>query len=241
MAVALITGGSRGLGLALGRALATRDRPWRLAIDARGHELDAAAAELSALTDVVAIRGDVADEAHRVALVDAARSLGGLDLLVNNASLLGPSPQPHLAEYGIDVLEDVYRVNVLAPLRLFQLALPLLEQASGRVLDITSDAAVEPYEGWGGYGSSKAALDQLTKILGAEHPQLRVYAVDPGDMNTQMHREAEPGVDLSGLPGPEVLAPAFLHLIDRETAPAGRFEAPALVRTLSRALEPALS
>ncbi|HEX8771891.1 MAG TPA: SDR family oxidoreductase [Acidimicrobiales bacterium] len=223
MAVALITGGSRGLGLALGRALATRDRPWQLVIDARGHELNAAAAELSALTNVVAIQGDVADETHRVTLVETARSLGGLDLLVNNASLLGPSPQPRLADYPLDVLEQVYRVNVLAPLRLCQLALPLLQHAAGRVLDITSDAAVEPYEGWGGYGSSKAALEQLTKILAAEHPQLRVYAVDPGDMNTQMHQEAFPGEDISDRPLPEASVPALLRLIEGDL-PSGRYK-----------------
>ena len=171
------------------RALA--ERGWRLVIDARDAEADLSAARsvLSELTEVIALAGDVADPAHRRALVDAAG--GSLDLLVNNASLLGPSPQPALADYPLDVLEAVYRVNVLAPLALVQLALPLLADGA-RIVNVTSDAAVEPYEGWGGYGSSKAALEQLTAILAAEHPALRVYAVDPGDMNTRMHQEAFP-------------------------------------------------
>jgi NAD(P)-dependent dehydrogenase (short-subunit alcohol dehydrogenase family) len=228
MAVALITGGSRGLGLALGRALASRDRPWSLVIDARGDELEVAAAELSALTDVFALRGDIADEAHRVALIEAARALGGIDVLVNNASLLGPSPQPRLADYPLDVLEQVYAVNVFAPLRLFQLALPALEQSGGRVLDITSDAAVEPYDGWGGYGSSKAALEQMTNILGAEHPELRIYRVDPGDMNTRMHQEAFPGEDIADRPPPEASVPGLLRLID-DDLPSGRYTAAELV------------
>jgi len=227
MAVALITGGSRGLGLALGRALANEEQPWRLVIDARGEEINAAAAELSAVTDVVAIRGDVADEAHRVALVEAAAAFGGLDVLVNNASLLGPSPQPRLADYPLGILEQVYRVNVLAPLRLFQLALPLL-RAGGRVLDITSDAAIEAYEGWGGYGSSKAALEQLTNVLAAEHPDLRVFRVDPGDMNTRMHQEAFPGEDISDRPPPEASVPGLLRLIYGDL-PSGRYRTAELV------------
>ncbi|HUQ64165.1 MAG TPA: SDR family oxidoreductase [Acidimicrobiales bacterium] len=222
MAVALITGGSRGLGLALGRALASEDHPWRLVVDARGEEINAAAAELSTLTDVVAIRGDVGDEAHRVALIAAANSLGGLDVLVNNASLLGPSPQPRLADYPLNVLEQVYGVNVLAPLRLVQLALPLLRESAGRILNVTSDAAMEPYGGWGGYGSSKAALEQLTNILAVEHPELRVYRVDPGDMNTQMHQEAFPGEDISDRPPPESSVPGLLRLIYGEL-PSGRY------------------
>jgi NAD(P)-dependent dehydrogenase (short-subunit alcohol dehydrogenase family) len=230
MAVALITGGSRGLGLALGRALAMADHPWRLVLDARGQELEAAAEELSTLTEVIAIRGDVADEAHRVALMEAVSGLGGLDVLVNNASLLGPSPQPRLADYPLEVLERVYRVNVLAPLRLVQLALPLLRASNGRVLDITSDAAVEAYEGWGGYGSSKAALEQLTNILAAEHPELRVYRVDPGDMNTRMHQEAFPGEDISDRPPPEASVPGLLRLIG-EDLPSGRYRTADLLAT----------
>jgi NAD(P)-dependent dehydrogenase (short-subunit alcohol dehydrogenase family) len=223
MAVALITGASRGLGLALARSLA--ERRWRLVIDAREPEaLDAARAELAPRTDIAALAGDVADEQHRRALVRAAESLGGLDLLVNNASLLGPSPQPALADYPLATLERVYRVNVLAPLALVQLALPLLERAGGRIVNVTSDAAVEGYAGWGGYGSSKAALEQLTNVLASEHPGLRVYWVDPGDMNTRMQEEAFPGEDVSDRPPPEASVPGLLRLIE-DNRPSGRYRA----------------
>jgi NAD(P)-dependent dehydrogenase (short-subunit alcohol dehydrogenase family) len=221
--VALITGASRGLGLALARELATRQ--WALVIDARGAEaLEAARAELAGRTAVTAIPGDVADESHLQALAAAARDLGPLHVLVNNASVLGPSPQPLLADYSIDVLERVYRVNVLAPLRLIQLSLPLMQTAGGRILNITSDAGVEPYAGWGGYGSSKAALEQLSNVLSAEHPELKVYWVDPGDMNTQMHQEAYPGEDISDRPPPEQSVPGLLRLVE-EDLPSGRYRA----------------
>ena len=215
MDTAVITGASRGLGLALARELARRE--WRLVIDARGAEaLEAARAELAERTEVVALAGDVADPGHRRALVAAAGAR--IDLLVNNASALGPSPQPQLADYPLDVLEHVYRVNVLAPLALVQLALPAL----GTVLNITSDAAVEPYAGWGGYGSSKAALEQVTRVLAAEHPELRVLAVDPGDMNTRMQQEAFPDEDVSDRPPPEASVPGLLALIDGGAA-SGRY------------------
>ena len=221
--VALITGASRGLGLALARALA--ERGWRLVVDARGAAaLEASRAELAERTVVVAIAGDVTDEAHRRALVEAAGRLGGLDALVNNASLLGPSPQPELAEYPLEVLEQVYRANVLAPLRLTQLALPLLRESGGRILNVTSDAAVEQYAGWGGYGSSKAALEQLSNVLAAELPELKIYWVDPGDMNTQMHQEAFPGEDISDRPPPEASVPGLLRLLEEEL-PSGRYRA----------------
>ncbi len=221
MSVAIVTGASRGLGRALARALAARG--WSLVIDARGEPaLSEVADELTAVTKIVALPGDVADERHRQELVDAARQLGGLDLLVNNASLLGPSPQPALAEYPLDVLEGVYRVNVLAPLRLIQLALPLLREASGRIVNLTSDAGVEGYEGWGGYGSSKAALEQLSNVLAAEETGLRVYWVDPGDMNTAMHQEAFPGEDISDRPPPEESVPGLLELIEGDR-PSGRY------------------
>jgi NAD(P)-dependent dehydrogenase (short-subunit alcohol dehydrogenase family) len=219
MSVALVTGASRGLGLALARALA--ERRWSLVIDARGAEaLAAARAELAELTDVVAIAGDVADETHRRDLVAAA---GRLDLLVNNASVLGPSPLPPLTNYPLEALEHVYRVNAIAPLALIQLTLPSLSPG-GRVVSITSDAAVEAYEGWGGYGSSKAALEQLTNVLAAEHPELRIYAVDPGDMNTQMQQDAYPGEDVSDRPPPEESIPGLLVLIEGEL-PSGRYRA----------------
>jgi NAD(P)-dependent dehydrogenase (short-subunit alcohol dehydrogenase family) len=224
--VAIITGASRGLGLALATALA--DRGWILVVDARGAEaLKAARDDLAGRTDVVAIPGDIANDGHLEALVAAARERGRLDLVVNNASLLGPSPQPRLAEYPIDVLENVYRVNVFAPLRLIQLALPLLRPADGRILNITSDAGVEGYEGWGGYGSSKAALEQLSNVLAAEHPELKIYWVDPGDMNTQMHQEAYPGEDISDRPPPEDSVPGLLMLIEGDL-PSGRYRAKAL-------------
>jgi NAD(P)-dependent dehydrogenase (short-subunit alcohol dehydrogenase family) len=220
MPLAIITGASRGLGLALARALAQRG--WPLVVDARGgDELRRAADELATSTQVVAIAGDVADERHRSALIEAAG--GRIDLLVNNASLLGPSPQPPLAEYPLATLEQVYRVNVLAPLALAQLVLARMPDG-GCIVNVSSDAAREPYEGWGGYGSSKAALEQLTAILGAEHPELRVYAVDPGDMRTQMHQEAFPGEDISDRPLPQESVPGLLALIDG-TLSSGRYQA----------------
>lgn len=221
MSVALITGGSRGLGLALARALA--ERKWQLVIDARGDEaLQAAANELEATTTVRAVPGDVADGRHRDALMAAASELGGLDLLVNNASVLGPSPQPALADYPLEVLRQVFDVNVLAPLALIQLALPSLQARGGRIVNITSDAAVEAYEGWGGYGSSKAALEQLTRVLAEECPTLRIYHADPGDLRTQMHQEAFPGEDISDRPLPDVAVPGLLALIEGDL-PNGRY------------------
>jgi NAD(P)-dependent dehydrogenase (short-subunit alcohol dehydrogenase family) len=217
MPTGIITGASRGLGLALARALAADG--WRLVVDARGaDDLTHATAGLPNLT---AVPGDVADPEHRRALVAAAGER--IDLVVNNASLLGPSPQPPLATYPLDVLEQVYRVDVLAPLALVQLALPRLP-AGGRILNVTSDAAVEPYPGWGGYGSAKAALEQLSAVLAAEHPSLRVYAVDPGDMRTRMHQEAFPGEDISDRPPPEDSVPALLALVSGDV-PSGRYRA----------------
>lgn len=221
-AVALVTGGSRGLGLALARALAARG--WRLIIDARGAgALEAARAELAETTKVIALPGDVTDAAHRQALAQAARSLGGLDLLVNNASMLGPSPQPLLLDYPLDQLARVYQTNLFAPLALIQATQGQL-RAGACIINISSDAAVEAYAGWGGYGSSKAALEQLTAILAAERPSLRVYWVDPGDMRTQMHQEAFPGEDISDRPPPSASVPGLLALIDGEL-PSGRYQA----------------
>ena len=217
---AIITGASRGLGLALARSLAADG--WRLVIDARGaKELARAAESLAELTDVVAMPGDVADDWHRRGLVGAAG--GSIDLVVNNASVLGPSPQPQLADYPLDELRRVYDVNVLAPLALVQAALPSLAPGA-RVLNITSDAGAEAYPGWGGYGSSKAALEQLGAILAAEQPDLRVYTVDPGDMRTRMHQEAFPGEDISDRPPPEASVPGLRELIDGDLE-SGRYRA----------------
>jgi NAD(P)-dependent dehydrogenase (short-subunit alcohol dehydrogenase family) len=219
--VAIITGASRGLGLALARDLATAG--WTLVLDARGAEaLDAAVAHLDG--SVVAIPGTIADEWHRAKLVDIAEELGGVDLLVNNASVLGPSPQPRLADYPLDVLRDVYDVNTVAPLGLVQQALPSLRAHHGIVVNITSDAALEPYEGWGGYGSSKAALEQLGNILAAEEPDVRVYTFDPGDMRTQMHQDAFPGEDISDRPEPETVLPALRRLL-HDRPDSGRYRA----------------
>jgi len=217
MPVGIVTGASRGLGLALARAL--DERGWRLVVDARGaHALRDATA---GLTGVTAIAGDVADPEHRRALVDAAGDR--IDLVVNNAGVLGPSPQPALADYPLDTLREVYEANVLAPLGLLQLTLPRMPDGAA-VLDITSDAGVEPYEGWGGYGSSKAALEQLSAVLAAERPGLRVYWVDPGDMRTQMHQDAFPGEDISDRPPPEDSVPGLLGLIEG-SLPSGRYRA----------------
>jgi NAD(P)-dependent dehydrogenase (short-subunit alcohol dehydrogenase family) len=218
---ALITGASQGLGRALAAAL--NERGWRLAVDGRDHDrLAAAVTALPHPEAVTAIPGDVADPDHRAALAEAVGPT--LDLLVNNASDLGPSPLPPLARLRPDELQRVLAVNTVAPLALVQLTLPELERVPGRVLDVSSDAAVEAYAGWGGYGASKAALDQLTAVLAVEHPGLRIYAVDPGDMNTAMHRAAEPGEDLSGLPTPESVVPALLRLVD-DDLPSGRYRA----------------
>jgi len=217
MPTGIVTGASRGLGLELARAL--DERGWRLIVDARGG--DALEEATAGLQNVTAIAGDVTDPAHRRALLDAAGDR--IDLVVNNASLLGPSPQPALADYPLETLRDVYEANVIGPLGLLQLALPR-KPAGAALLDITTDAGVEPYEGWGGYGSSKAALEQLTAILAAEHPGLRAYWVDPGDMNTQMHQDAFPGEDISDRPPPEESVPGLLALIEG-SLPSGRYQA----------------
>ena len=220
MPTALVTGASRGLGLALARELYRRN--WRLVVDARG--ADALQVAWGGVPEVVAVPGDVADPDHRRALVEAA---GPIDLLVNNASVLGPSPQPALGDYPLDELRRVFEINVVAPLALVQEALPHLAE-DARIVDVTSDAALEPYEGWGGYGSSKAALEQLTAILAAEHPDLRVYSVDPGDMRTQMHQEAFPGEDISDRPPPEDSVPGLIELVVGDL-PSGRYRAHDLV------------
>lgn len=224
-ATALITGASRGLGLALARELAQQG--WQLLLDARGAEaLAAVEGELGQHTTVIALAGDITDPTHRAALRDAAQKLGGLQVLINNASILGPSPQPVLLEYPLAMLEQVYRTNVIAPLAVMQELRQELT-AGACIINITSDAGVEAYEGWGGYGSSKAALEQLSHILAAENPDLRIYWVDPGDMRTQMHQEAFPGEDISDRPLPEVSVPGLYALITGNY-PSGRYMARAL-------------
>lgn len=233
MSVAVVTGASRGLGRALATALA--ERGWALVVDGRDAAVLARASEAlrtAGAAAVHAIAGDVADAGHRARLVDAAREAGGADLLVNNASALGPSPRPALADYPLADLERVYRVNTLAPLALVQALLPDLEARKGRVVNVTSDAAVEPYAGWGGYGSSKAALEQVTAILAAETPGLRIYAFDPGDMRTGMHQEAFPGEDISDRAEPETVVPALLRLVEGDL-PSGRFRASELGTAVS--------
>ena len=225
---ALITGASRGLGLALARQLAQRG--WGLIIDGRGKKaLEQAGTELATRTKVIAITGDVTAESHRKKLLKAAQEVGGLDLIVNNASLLGPSPQPQLLEYPLDMLEEVYRANVIAPLAIIQTLHPALKP-DACIINVTSDAAVEAYGGWGGYGSSKAALEHLSHILAEENPLLRIYWVDPGDMRTQMQQEAFPDEDISDRPLPEESVPGLIALIEGKE-PSGRYRAREVVES----------
>jgi NAD(P)-dependent dehydrogenase (short-subunit alcohol dehydrogenase family) len=224
MPVAIVTGASTGLGRALALDLASGG--WNLVIDARhSGPLEVARQLIEARGAAVsAIAGDIADPSHRRALVAAARAFGSLDLLVNNASSLGVSPLPSLSDYPLEALRHVLEVNVIAPLALFQEADELLHDSHGIVLTISSDAAIEPYEGWGGYGSSKAALDQMHRILGVEEQDLKVYAVDPGDMRTDMHQDAFPGEDISDRPEPETVVPSIRRLL-ASGAPSGRYRA----------------
>jgi NAD(P)-dependent dehydrogenase (short-subunit alcohol dehydrogenase family) len=218
MPTAVITGASMGLGRAIAHALAQRG--WSLVVDARRPGLLAGA--MRGLAGVTELPGDVTDPAHRVNLAAEVHRLGRLDLLVNNASRLGPSPQPELLSYPLDELRRVYAANVFAPLAFIQLLAGPLTAAAGTIVNVSSDAATEAYPGWGGYGSAKAALDQLTAILAAEQPRLRCYAFDPGDMRTDLHQQAFPGEDISDRPEPEVAAAALLRLIT-ERPPSGRY------------------
>jgi NAD(P)-dependent dehydrogenase (short-subunit alcohol dehydrogenase family) len=225
--VALVTGSSRGLGLEVARLLARRGL--RLILTARGAPaLEQAAAELSEDTQVVALPGDVADRSHAERLVALGETrFGPIDLLINNASTLGPIPMGYLEALPPDALGHVLRVNVSAPLHLAQLVLPRMKaRGRGTIVNVSSDAAVQAYPMWGGYGASKAALEHLSRVLAAEiaGTGIRVYVVDPGDMNTEMHRDADPGADLSHLPGPEVAAARLVDLVEQETVPFGRFE-----------------
>jgi NAD(P)-dependent dehydrogenase (short-subunit alcohol dehydrogenase family) len=227
MPLALITGASKGFGRAIAEALAGRG--WTLIVDAR------ATAELADATRghprITPVPGDVTDAGHRQQLATLVGQAGGrLDLLINNASTLGISPLPQLADYRIDELRQVYETNVIAPLALIQAVIEPLTAASGIIMNVSSDAAVEAYPGWGGYGSSKAGLDQLTAVLGEEEPRLWCYSFDPGDMRTQMHQQAFPGEDISDRPEPHTVVPALLRLLD-ERPPSGRYRAAELTIT----------
>ncbi len=228
MPVAVITGGSRGFGRALAIDLAGRG--WDLVLDGRDraslHEVGGRLGRVTSCPTLIA--GDVSSASHRSALLRAALQFGSLDLLVNNASTLGPSPLPRLEHYPLAELRHVYEVNVVAPLALIQEALPQLRRSRGTVVSLSSDAAVEGYEGWGGYGSSKAALDQLHQVLAAEEPELRIYQFDPGDMRTAMHQAAFPGEDISDRPDPESVVTPFRALLE-SGAPSGRYRADAEV------------
>ena len=236
MPTALITGGSAGLGRALGLALA--EHGWQLVVDARDRDrLDRAADEMRALTDVVAVAGDVSDPGHQQALVTEVGSAGGLDLLVNNASMLGPSPLRPLADLTGADLRAILATNVEAPHALARQLLPFLVRAGGVVLSLSSDAAVEHYPGWGGYAASKAALDHLTLTLAAENPEITAYAVDPGDMRTEMHQRAFPGEDISDRPYPETVVSVLVQLL-RSRPGSGRYRLSDL-RAEARPVEPA--
>jgi NAD(P)-dependent dehydrogenase (short-subunit alcohol dehydrogenase family) len=236
MPVALLTGASRGFGQAAASALVAQG--WDLVVDARNAAaLDRTVAGLRGRAapgvQVLAVPGDVADPAHRETLVRVVRTLGRVDLLVNNASALGTSPLPTLEHYRLEVLAQVLAVNVLAPLGLIQSLVGDLTEAGGTVINLSSDAAVEAYQGWGGYGASKAALDQLTAVLGVERPDLRIYGFDPGDMRTAMHQDAFAGEDISDRPEPETVVPALLRLVT-ERPPSGRYRAADLLAGAER-------
>lgn len=208
MPTAIVTGASRGLGLAYTNALL--ESGWHVVADARS-PVD--------LPGVTVLRGDITDPAHRQELIG---SVERLDLLINNAGALGPSPLPHVKDLSLEALRELHETNVVAPLALAQLALPLLRKARGVLINITSDAAVEAYEGWGGYGSSKAALERLGAVLGVEEPDVLVWQVDPGDVRTRMHQDAYPGEDISDRPPPEAIAPKLLELLEKRP-PSGRY------------------
>jgi NAD(P)-dependent dehydrogenase (short-subunit alcohol dehydrogenase family) len=227
---ALITGASRGLGLAIARALA--DQGWHLILDARGEAaLEAATRELASRTTVFALPGDVTDPAHRWALAEAAAGAGGLDAVINNAGALGESPLPNLLDYPLEGLEALFKTNAIAPLALLRELRHQLKPGA-RIINVTSDAAVEGYPGWGGYGASKAALEQVSRVLAAENPQWKIYWVDPGDMRTEMHQAAFPGEDISDRPLPESSVPGFLTLLDG-ALPSGRYAARALEKEVA--------
>jgi NAD(P)-dependent dehydrogenase (short-subunit alcohol dehydrogenase family) len=231
MKKALITGASRGLGRALASGLAAAG--YALVIDARDPRALRLAADAiradarragHADADVTALPGDITDPAHRAVLGAA----GGIDLLVNNAGTLGAAPLPALADYPVEQLRAAFEANVIAPIALTQLFLPVLRERGGAILNVTSDAAVEPYAGWGGYGAAKAAIEQASNVLAAEETAVRVWWVDPGDLRTDMHQAAFPDEDISDRPLPESVVPALVRLIT-ERLPSGRYRAAELV------------
>lgn len=222
---AIVTGGSRGLGRAFVRVLA--ERGYLVVTDARDPEaLERATRPLG--PRVHALAGDHGDPEHRRGLLELAGQLGGLDLLVNNAGALGPSPLPRLAALEPRDLVELFATNVLAPLELIRGALPMLRDRGGSIVNVTSDAAVEGYEGWGAYGATKAALEQISRVLAAEEPSVRVWWLDPGDLRTDMHQAAFSGEDISDRTEPEVVAPALVRLLD-ERPPSGRVRASELL------------
>lgn len=227
MSRAIITGGSAGLGRALSLALAREG--WDVIVTGRGRDaLAAVAAEHSGAGRIIVVPGDITDPSHRDAVVRQATRNGTVDLLVNNASTLGRSPLPHVLDLDAETLERLWQTNVAGPLALIRAVRPHLAEGAA-VIDISSDAAAEHYEAWGGYGATKAALDHLTLTLAVENPSLRWYAIDPGDMRTQMHRDAFPGEDISDRPLPETVVPAFLHLL-QHCPPSGRYRATDLLQ-----------
>jgi NAD(P)-dependent dehydrogenase (short-subunit alcohol dehydrogenase family) len=229
---ALITGASRGLGLALARGLASRG--WNLILTARDAErLRAVRDELATITHVAALAGDVIDPKHRAALAVLARGHAGLDAVINNAGILGPSPQPSLLEYPLEALVEVFLANVLAPLAVIQELRHELKPGA-RIINVTSDAAVNAYPSWGGYGASKAALEQLSAVLAVENPDVRVYWVDPGDMRTDMHQAAYPGEDIGDRPLPETKVPGFVRVLEGDL-PSGRYVASELAASSATA------
>jgi NAD(P)-dependent dehydrogenase (short-subunit alcohol dehydrogenase family) len=228
MPVGLITGASQGLGFAIASDLIAKG--WSLIVDAR----DATALKRAFAGfdgQVASVPGDVADPAHRTELASAAQDLGRLDLLVNNASELGPSPLPPMESLPTEILEEVFRINTIAPLAIVQQLLPLLGASNGIVINVSSDAAIEAYAGWGGYGASKAALDLITAVIAVERPGIHFYSFDPGDMRTAMHQRAYPGQDISDRPLPETVVPAFVRLLE-ERPPSGRYRAADLLATI---------
>jgi NAD(P)-dependent dehydrogenase (short-subunit alcohol dehydrogenase family) len=231
MHVAVITGASEGLGLAITRRLVHRG--WMVVVDARRRaHLEEATHQMAQTGRLVAVSGDVCDPGHLAALLAAVNGLGHLDLLVHNASALGPSPLPPLVQHPLDALTEIYATNVIAPVALTQLLLPHLERAPApTVVMVSSDAAVEAYPGWGGYGSSKAALDHVAAVLAVEQPDLRTYAFDPGDMRTAMHQRAFPSEDISDRPEPHTVVPAFERLLDQRPV-SGRYRAADLLTGL---------